>query len=156
MKLILLDQMGCGAAFLAAAYLTGKVSKLPTRCELRQLHFFIIQRVFSRGSLTEIGTDTCMNRIYTLGAGTEAKLIIISAEELFRLAGGSLQDFLLIDMSNENSCLAKICYFAYSVPILRLFAQAMALRLAVRRFPKILARIKLELEASGLEYSFLL
>lgn len=108
MKIILFDHLGCHAAVLAGSYLGGIIDLEPTAREILALPVFGFYESLLPGTSFYIGHDKLGNEIYTLGVGSEAKIMSISARDISRILGVK-EHFKIIDVS------------AYNTPLVRLF-----------------------------------
>lgn len=76
MKIVLIDQFGCFASVVIAAYCTGLLSSEANYREILNLPFFANRENVEPGKLYYVGKDLEGTEFYTLGAGAHSDLIV--------------------------------------------------------------------------------
>jgi len=152
LKLVIIDQLGCYAALLGAAYLTGQIGGQPTRADILQLPAFARPKNLRPGELCDCGIDKLSNHVYTLGVGCEAKIMMVSAADLLNILGAR-QDIQMIDLSSFNGPSQKVWWYLGLVPFMKEISRQRSAALLEQRFPELQAFLVAELTEAGLEYS---
>jgi hypothetical protein len=149
-KIIFLDQLGCYVSVAAASYLAGKIYRNAKAAEVACLPFFAAHRDLKVGRFYYIGQDPKGNELYTLGAGGQARLIILSARDLIKILENK-DIIVLVDVSQERSLFFKV------VALLKLFwplekaAVYLAALALVRLMPGLAAKMDLKMNWEPLD-----
>lgn len=146
-KIVFLDQLGCYASLLAAAYRVGKIGSRPSSREILDLPGFAIHRDLSLGNSFYVGEDPAGNQVYTLGTGGEGKLIEVSARDINKILN-IRSKVLLIDISGYNSFAVRVCSYLRLVGPLEkvaLYGAAIFLKTAMPRISRYVERINQEI-----------
>lgn len=152
MKLVLIDQLGCYAALVGAAYLTGQIGGQPASAEILQLPDFARHKDLQPGELYDCGRDKRGTRVYALGVGCEAKIMMVSAADIFQLLGVR-EEIRILDMSLYNGFTQKIWWFLGLIPVLKELSRNKTADILAASFAQIKAYLLAELSEAGLEYS---
>ena len=112
MKLIFLDQLGCYASVVAAAYHAGALQEKVTYQEILNLPYFGEQCSTQPGELYEFGEDRKGQKLYTLSVGNHGSFLndvlwpemlrLLQAEEPIK------EQIVLYDLSSLNSFLLNL------------------------------------------------
>lgn len=152
MKLVFIDQLGCYAAILAAAYVTGKIDGQPSWREIMGLPAFAGNQDLQPGNLRYIGTDPAGNQVYTLGVGNEAQIMTVSAGDLCRILDIK-EKVCLVDVSSFNGLMVRASWYLGLIPCCRAMNKMLSAYLMQGCWPRLLAYLKARLAEAGLEYS---
>jgi hypothetical protein len=143
MKVIILDQLGCYSAVVAASYLAGLINETPTITDIYELACFAAHRDLQVGKIYYIGQDSNGNEYYSLGVGKEEKLVKRSARDLLNIIGDK-GTICIIGVSLSNPL--SVRFFAYLVLFspLRIVSKRVTAYILKIRFAELITKVKKE------------
>lgn len=145
MKIIVLDQLGCYAAVAAASYLAGNIGKNPSTLEISRLAGFAAHTDLRPGTLSYKGRVKNGVEIYTLGAGTEGKLVRVSAYDLYKIMN-IRERVVILDVAAFNPSFFIVLYIMNLFKPLRKIVAFCAAHFIKRKMPALLSFVEKELD----------
>ena len=104
MKIVFLDQFGCFASIVLAAYCIGILSPQAAKTQdILNLPHFADIKSFQPGKLYSLGRDQAGNDYYTLGVGFYSSFIIKMVWPDLKNLGGIKEKIVLYDANSLNS-----------------------------------------------------
>ena len=104
MKIVFLDQFGCFASVVLAAYCSGALSPKAVKTkDILNLPHFADAENFQPGELFFLGKDQVENNYYTLGAGSYSSFIMNVVWPDLKKIGEIKETIVLYDANSLNS-----------------------------------------------------
>ncbi|MFZ5752616.1 MAG: DUF3189 family protein [Bacillota bacterium] len=145
MKIVYLDQLGCHASVLAASWYAGFYDETMHSRDILKLPHFAAHTDFRVGKLYYVGKDTRGTELFTLGVGSEGKIISIAALDLFKLLEAKEQ-VLVIDVSPCNHFFIRLCWYLQMIKPLKYMMSLCSAYFLKRELPKIKKLVKIKLD----------